>query len=106
VAVVEGSGVGVAVGEGFGVAMSLNTAGEMVGLGDGLGDALGREKDGMAMPRSPVRMTRPTAKSTTAVKALASPTAPIRSSACFTALSNDISAAPQRVRAAYPARHR
>ena len=102
----EGSGVGVCVGDGLGVAMSLNTAGDTVGLGEGLGDAVGWDKDGKAMPRSPIRITRPTVKSTTAVTALASPTAPIRSSACFTALSNDISLAPQRVEAAYPARHR
>jgi hypothetical protein len=86
------------------VATSLSTAGETVGLGVGLGDALGSTKDGIAIPISPTRMTRPAPKSTAAVTALANPTAPIRSSACFTALSNDISTAPQRVGAAYPAR--
>ena len=97
---------GAAAGDGFGVAISLSTAGETVGLGDELGDGLGCEKDGNATPRSPTRMSRPSPKSTSAVTTLASPTAPIRSSACFTALSNDRSRAPQRVGAAYPARHR
>ena len=104
VSVREGWGVGVP--DGFGVAMSLNTAGEMVGVGDGLGDALGCDGDGNAKPRSPTRMNRPRPSNTTAVTALAIPTAPIRSSACLTALSNDILTAAQRVPAAYPARHR
>src|SRR5438093_10419441 len=102
----DGSGVAVVAGEGFGVAISLRTAGDTVGRGDWLADAPGWEKDGNAMPRSPMRMTLPTPRRTTAVRPLANPTAPIRSSACFTRLSNGAWRASQRVRSAYPARHR
>src|SRR5438093_613452 len=106
VGVAVGSGLWVGGGEGFGVAMSLKTAGDTVGVGVRTGDAPGCAKDGIAMPRSPTRMTLPIPKSTTAVTALASPTAPIRSSACLTAISNAIPWASQRVGAAYPALHR
>ena len=51
-----------------------------------LGDALGWEFAGIARPTSPMRMTRPTPKSTTAVTTVDSATAPTRSSACFTAI--------------------
>jgi hypothetical protein len=51
-------------------------------------------------------MTRPRAKSTTAVTTLASATAPIRNSACFTAISNGLPRASERVGPAYPARYR
>jgi hypothetical protein len=40
------------------------------------------------------------------VRALASPTAPIRSSACLTTKSNDNTNTSKRAADAYPARHR
>ena len=113
---VRGAGVGAAlgvaegaalsVGEGFGVAISLSTAGCEVGFGVGVAGAPGGAITGIAMPRSPIRTILPTPKSTNAVMLLATATAAIRSSACFTAISNGALGASERVGPAYPARHR
>src|SRR5258705_7510 len=88
-----GESCAVGVGDAFGAATSLSTAGEMLGLGK----ALGCDSCGIARPRSPRRMSRPTPRSTTAARALANPTAPIRSSACLTTKSNEDGKASKRV---------
>ena len=90
----------------MGVAVSLNTAGDGVRLGVGVAAAVGCGNEGMAMPRSPTRMTRPMPKSAMAVIPLAAATAPIRSSACLTTLSNDRFGGSQWVGPAYPAHYR